>query len=135
MKVFIWIISALAAFVFVSTGLPKVTASAAELAALYPDISLELLKVAGVAELLGGLGLILPAATRILPVLTPVAAGGLVVTMVGATVTNLVIGAYAAIPVSAVYLLVAAGILWARTTRYAIQPRTKRVPASSVAGS
>jgi putative oxidoreductase len=40
--------------------------------------------VTGVAEILGGLGLILPSVTRIAPWLTPLAAIGLMVVMVGA---------------------------------------------------
>jgi len=42
--------------------------------------------VAGTAEILGGLGLILPALTRIRPGLTSLAAGGLMAVMVGAAV-------------------------------------------------
>ncbi|MGP3963210.1 DoxX family protein [Nonomuraea sp. 3N208] len=125
MKILVWIVSGLAAFIFVSTGLPKVTASAAELTAMYESIPVVLLKIAGVAEILGGLGLIVPAATRILPVLTPIAAGGLVLTMLGAIITNIAIGEYATILISLPYLVAAAGILWARSTRYAIAPRKK----------
>ena len=40
--------------------------------------------VSGAAEILGGLGLILPSVTRIRPELTPIAAVGLIVVMVGA---------------------------------------------------
>lgn len=40
----------------------------------------------GIAEMLGGLGLILPVYLRILPILTPLAAIGLIVEMVGATI-------------------------------------------------
>src|SRR6185436_9305390 len=39
----------------------------------------------GIAEILGGLGLVLPWALRILPGLTPLAASGLVIIMIGAT--------------------------------------------------
>ncbi|MEU0571782.1 DoxX family protein [Nonomuraea sp. NPDC005983] len=125
MKTLVWIVSGLAAFVFVSTGLPKVTASAAELTTMYEGIPVVLLKIAGVAEVLGGLGLIIPAATRILPILTPVAAGGLVLTMLGAIITNIAIGEYTPILISLPYLVAAAAILWARSTRYAIASRKK----------
>jgi hypothetical protein len=43
------------------------------------------LKFIGVAEVLGAVGLVVPAATRIYPVLTPLAASGLVIIMLGAT--------------------------------------------------
>ena len=42
-----------------------------------------------VAELLGGIGLILPSLLRIRPGLTPLAAAGLVIIMIGATVVTL----------------------------------------------
>ena len=71
----------------------------------------------GVAELLGAIGLILPAATRILPWLTPLAALGLVALMVVATifhvtrrewpnvVFNLLLGALAAFVAYARFVL------------------------------
>lgn len=45
--------------------------------------------VAGTAEILGGLGLILPGLTRIQPRLIPLAAAGLVVVMIGAVIWHL----------------------------------------------
>jgi hypothetical protein len=46
----------------------------------------------GLVEVLGALGLILPAALKIAPVLTPIAALGLAMTMVGAVLTHLQLG-------------------------------------------
>ena len=63
----------------VPEGLP------AQMAWMY-DLSDTLHAVAGTAEILGGLGLILPAVTRILPWLVPLAAAGLAVVMVAAAV-------------------------------------------------
>jgi peptidoglycan/LPS O-acetylase OafA/YrhL len=50
------------------------------------------IRVIGVCEVLGPVGLILPWALRILPGLTALAAAGLVLIMVGATVSTLAIG-------------------------------------------
>ena len=50
------------------------------------------LQFIGVCEVLGGIGLILPAALRIKPGLTPLAAAGLVIIMIGATVLTLMGG-------------------------------------------
>jgi hypothetical protein len=50
----------------------------------------------GVAEVLGGLGLVLPGLLRIRPGLTPLAAGGLVIIMIGATVLTAMTGEVAA---------------------------------------
>jgi hypothetical protein len=47
------------------------------------------LQFIGVCEVLGGLGLILPGLLRIKPVLTPLAAAGLVIIMIGATAISL----------------------------------------------
>jgi uncharacterized membrane protein YphA (DoxX/SURF4 family) len=51
------------------------------------------LRFIGVAETLGGIGLILPWLLRIRPVLTPLAAGGLFIIMIGATVITMMGGA------------------------------------------
>lgn len=48
-----------------------------------------LLRFIGVAELLGGLGLVLPSLLRIKPGLTPLAAAGLLIIMIGATVITM----------------------------------------------
>ncbi|HEX9890298.1 MAG TPA: DoxX family protein [Nitriliruptorales bacterium] len=53
------------------------------------DLSDTLHAISGIAEILGGLGLILPAATKILPQLTVAAAAGLVLVMVGAVVYHI----------------------------------------------
>ena len=50
------------------------------------------LRFIGLAELLGGLGLILPGLLRIRPGLTPLAAAGLLIIMVGATAIGIIAG-------------------------------------------
>lgn len=52
----------------------------------------------GAMEVLGGIGLIVPALTRIRPVLTPIAACGLVIIMVGATILSIPMGPIALLP-------------------------------------
>jgi hypothetical protein len=54
------------------------------------------LRFIGVAEVAGAVGLILPSLLRIRPVLTPLAAAGLVVIMIGATVLTAISGGAAA---------------------------------------
>jgi uncharacterized membrane protein YphA (DoxX/SURF4 family) len=61
----------------------------------------------GVCEILGGLGLILPMLLRIKPWLTPIAAAGLVILMIGAVALSLMIGVTAAIPALVTGLLTA----------------------------
>lgn len=53
------------------------------------DFSESQIKMIGMIEVLGALSLILPAATEIMPILTPIAAVGLALTMLGAIITHL----------------------------------------------
>lgn len=131
MKAVVWIASILLALTFVAVGGMKVLAAAADLQQSANGVPVILLKLAGTAELLGALGLILPAATRVAPMLTPVAAVGLAVTMTGATIANVVVGAYSALPMTVVLGLVCALLAWARFGRYSIQPRGKAVVAAT----
>jgi uncharacterized membrane protein YphA (DoxX/SURF4 family) len=74
----------------------------------------------GVAETLGAIGLILPWLLRIQPVLTPLAAGGLVIIMIGATVITLMGGggASALIPMTVGILAVTIAYSRGRATPY-----------------
>jgi hypothetical protein len=72
------------------------------------------LRFIGVCEVLGALGLILPGLLRIRPGLTPVAAAGLVILMIGATVITLVGGDVGAALISAVVGLLAAFVAYGR---------------------
>jgi hypothetical protein len=72
------------------------------------------MRIAGFAEIIGAIGLIVPAATRILPILTPIAAVGIFVTMLGATIANLVTGTPAIIWQTILACLLAAFVAWAR---------------------
>lgn len=54
-----------------------------------PDLAVRFI---GLAEVAGGLGLVLPGLLRIRPMLTPLAALGLVLDMIGATTYNLISG-------------------------------------------
>jgi len=84
----LWIIQVLLALLFVFAGGMKLVLPLDQLAGPFP-LPGPFLRFIGVAEVLGGLGLVLPAALRIRPGLTPLAAAGLVIIMVGATVITL----------------------------------------------
>jgi hypothetical protein len=45
--------------------------------------------------------------------------------MLAATITNIVVGAYSAIPMTIILMLVSAWIAWLRFGRYAVQPRSE----------
>jgi hypothetical protein len=78
------------------------------------DFSAGSLKMLGVIEVLGAVGLILPAVTGIAPVLVPVAAVCVVVLMVGAMVTHLRRGEVMPAAGNLVYLALAAFVAWGR---------------------
>ena len=90
MNIAIWIITGLIAVAFIGAGLMKVAQTRTKLAAngmaWTNDYSDAGVKLVGLAELLGGLGLILPAVTGIAPILVPIAAAALTVIMIGAVV-------------------------------------------------
>ncbi|HSG38625.1 MAG TPA: DoxX family protein [Thermoanaerobaculia bacterium] len=87
----LWTLQILLALLFIWGGAFKLVAPIEKLAGPVPLPGL-FLRFIGLVELLGGLGLILPAALRIRPILTPLAAAGLVTVMIGATVITLMGG-------------------------------------------
>ncbi len=88
MNIILWIVQGLLALMFLMAGAMKLSKPKNELREKlgdwvdqYSDISIKLI---GLAELLGAIGLILPMAMDFFPALTPLAAIGLAITMVGA---------------------------------------------------
>jgi uncharacterized membrane protein YphA (DoxX/SURF4 family) len=84
----LWIVQALLALLFLYAGGLKLVLPIEEMTRQIPMPG-AFLRFIGVAEVLGAIGLIVPALTRIRPGLTPLAAAGLVIIMVGATVVTL----------------------------------------------
>ena len=87
----LWIVQGLLAALFLFAGGMKLITPVAVLSVMSPFPG-EFIRFIGVCAVLGAVGLILPYALRILPWLTALAAAGLVVIMVGATVSTLAIG-------------------------------------------
>ncbi len=87
----LWIVQGLLAALFLFAGGMKLITPVEVLSVMSPFPG-EFIRFIGLCEVLGAVGLILPYALRILPGLTALAAAGLVVIMVGATVSTLVIG-------------------------------------------
>ena len=85
------------------------------------------LKVIGVAEVLGAIGLILPGLLRIRPGLTPLAAAGLVIIMIGATWIMLTTGGVAPALMPCVVGLLAALVAYGR---WRLAPIPSRVTVS-----
>ena len=89
MNIFLWILQALLAVAFLAHGWLFVAPPAAMAEMMNALIPPWFRIFIGVAELLAAIGLILPAATRILPWLTALAAAGLMIVMASATVLHL----------------------------------------------
>lgn len=83
----LWVIQILLALLFLMGGVSKLVMPAAVMAKQSP-LPVGFLRFIGVCELLGAIGLIVPGATHIKPVLTPLAALGLMIITIGATVVT-----------------------------------------------
>ena len=86
----LWTIQILLAALFIFSGGIKLVMPIEDMIKQMP-VALPgwFLQFIGVCELLGGIGMILPGLLRIKPGLTPLAAVGLVIIMIGATVINM----------------------------------------------
>jgi DoxX-like family len=88
----LWIVQGLLALVFLCAGGMKLVLPLEALVAGPIALPGLFMRFLGVAEVLGAIGLILPGLSRIRPGLTPLAAGGLVIVMTGATVITILGG-------------------------------------------
>jgi uncharacterized membrane protein YphA (DoxX/SURF4 family) len=120
----LWIAQALLAFAFVSAGAMKSTQPIAKLAEMmvWPGAIPEgLVRFIGVSEFLGGVGLILPAITRIKPILTPLAGVGLATIQALAIFFHLSRGEYGALPFNLTLGALAAFVAWGRLKKAPIR--------------
>lgn len=78
------------------------------------DFSAGTVRLIGILEVLGAIGVVLPKLTGILSWLTPTAAVGLVLTMVGAALTHLRRGENSNIVTNVVLLTMAASVAYGR---------------------
>ena len=109
----LWVVQILLAALFLFAGGMKLVLP---LEKLVGPVALPggLIRFIGVVEVLGAVGLILPAALRIKPWLTPLAALGLVIVMIGAVVITVIAGDPFAAVISAVVGLLAAFVAYGR---------------------
>src|SRR5437899_11773098 len=101
----LWIVQGLLALTFLFAGGTKLVLPIEEMTKQMPlPLPGLFLRFIGVAEVVGAIGLILPGLLRIRPGLTPLAAAGLVIIMIGATVLTLAGGdvAQALIPLRSI---------------------------------
>ncbi|MFD7395722.1 DoxX family protein [Streptomyces virginiae] len=118
MNTTLWVITGVLALIFLAAGLMKISQPREKLAASgmawTADFSPGVVKTVGAVEVLGAVGLIVPAALGIAPTLTAWAAFGLAATMLGATVLHLRRKETTALPVALLLLLLATVVAWGR---------------------
>ena len=120
MNLALWIVQGVLALLFVFAGGMKLVMPIEEMTKQMPVAipgAGAFLRFIGVAELLGGLGLVLPGLLRIRPGLTPLAAVGLVIIMAGATGLGLLMGDPAATLIPFVVGILAAFVAYGRWRR------------------
>jgi uncharacterized membrane protein YphA (DoxX/SURF4 family) len=118
MNLALWIIAGLLAVVFLASGAMKLIQPKEKLVAsgmaVLDDFSAGAVKAIGTLEILAGVGLIVPAALDIAPVLVPLAAVGVVLLMIGATLVCLRRHETRAIVVNLAVLALAVLVAWGR---------------------
>jgi putative oxidoreductase len=125
-NVILWITQLLLAAMFLMAGFMKVATPIDQLAVAMPwvaQVPAGLIKFIGVSELLGGLGLLLPSALRIMPQLTITAARALTLVMILALAFHVSRGEYAAIVTNIVLASAALFISWGRSKKAVIHAK------------
>jgi uncharacterized membrane protein YphA (DoxX/SURF4 family) len=111
MNIVLWILQALLALAFTFSGLGKITQSRDQLITrgmkYVEDYPFPVIRMIGYLEVLGAIGLILPWWAGVAPVLTPIAAVGFMLLMVGAAITHVRRKEYAAVGAVAVLFAIA----------------------------
>ena len=126
LNISLWVAQIVLAGMFIMAGAMKTFTPIDELGANLPWVKElpTLVRFIGVSELLGGLGLILPSLLRIKPILTPLAALGIVIIMILAAIYHGAMGEFQGIGMNAVLGLLAAFVAWGRFKKVPILPRS-----------
>jgi uncharacterized membrane protein YphA (DoxX/SURF4 family) len=119
LNITLWVAQFLLASSLVWAGFMKLF-QPEKVAAMWPwagQVSDALVKFTGIVDLLGAIGLILPAMLRIKPKLTPIAALGVVALMITASIFHIVRGEASSIGANIVFGIIATFIAWGRFTK------------------
>lgn len=123
----LWAAQVALAAMFLMAGFMKLTTSPADLAGMgmlwAENAPAALILFIGAVEVLGAIGVILPAATRIMPKLTQFAALGLATIMVLASCVHIYRGEYEVLPVNLVFFALAVFVAWGRSKKAPIARR------------
>jgi len=113
----LWLLQFILFAAFASAAWMKIMTPIPKLAAIWPwagELPEPIVRMLGVIDLAGGVGVFLPMLTRIKPQLTAPAALGCVVLQICAMIFHISRGEIAATPVNVVFVAIASVILWGR---------------------
>lgn len=122
----LWTAQLLMALLYAYSGFMKFTTPIPQLSQMMPwtgDVPETFVRVIGVIDFAAGVGLVLPALTRILPRLTPLAAAGSTLLQVLAFGFHTWRGEYAVLWLNIILLALSVFVLWGRTKKAPILPR------------
>jgi putative oxidoreductase len=125
-RVSLWVVQLLLAAAFADDGFAKAMHPIEELAETFgwpSQVPEGLVRFIGASELAAALGLVVPAATRILPFLTPLAAVCLTLLMWAAFVFHAMRGEWQMLPVNVALGLLAALVAWGRFSKAPVDSR------------
>jgi uncharacterized membrane protein YphA (DoxX/SURF4 family) len=126
MNLALWIIAIVLAVAFAGSGLMKLVVPKDKLVTAgqgwAQDYSPTNIRLIGLVEILGAVGLVLPAAVHIAPILVPLAAVGLALVMVGAIVVHARRKEPMNIAVNVVLIVLAVVVAWGRFGPYSFTP-------------
>ena len=120
MNVALWIVAGLLAAAYLFSGGGKLILAKERIGTMstsagwVEDFSAGSVRAIGILEVLGAVGLILPAVLDIAPVLVPLAAVGLVLIMIGAVITRIRRREFTFMVADLAYLALAAFVAWGR---------------------
>lgn len=119
----LWVAQVLLALGMASAGVIKLISDDATLTSFYPIFPALFIRFIGVCEILGAIGVVVPAALRIRPELTPLAAAGLAIIMGGAVISTIAMGAASMIASPLILFLMAVFVAYGRWKLAPIAPR------------
>lgn len=125
LNIILWVFQVILGLMFIFAGFMKASTPVAELQsqmAWVEDVK-DYIAIIGVLELLGGIGLILPSALRIKPLLTVYAAYGIILTMICAAILHINRGEFPDMVTNIVIILIMVFIVWGRRMKVPIEAK------------
>jgi DoxX-like family len=126
LNITLWIVQGLTAALMLMSAFMKIATPISELSVKWKwtgELPETVVRLLGVLDLLGGIGIILPALLKIKPSLTPLAALGVVLLMISASVFHISRGEASVIGFNIILMLLASFIAWGRYKKLPILTR------------